>query len=229
MSESIFAKIRLVTLGNIHQLINKVIDLNSIAAVEQHVRDLENALEDLEASAAQAEGHKRFIVKQLAGKVGEKSGVDASINLIRNDGNPDNDYMVKSLAVKAVSLKRAIDGFQSQKEDAEKTDQMIDEAVGQMKALLESLGGKLAHLRQLDADAKAKEKAAASLKQASSVAAAGTGFDVDSIENRIEERAHTADAKFEQAMGTLNVAASADLQLAEAEAYLAQMDLDQKK
>jgi len=36
---------------------DKVIDLNSIGAVKQYVRDLEKALEDLEDASAAAAGH----------------------------------------------------------------------------------------------------------------------------------------------------------------------------
>ncbi|MEK7566941.1 MAG: PspA/IM30 family protein, partial [Patescibacteria group bacterium] len=60
----IFKKFRDLGLASIHSLLDKAIDLNSVAVVKQHVRDLENALSELENGAAEAAGYVRTLNRE---------------------------------------------------------------------------------------------------------------------------------------------------------------------
>jgi phage shock protein A len=193
-TDSIFAKIRLVTLGNIHQLLNKMVDLNNIAAVEQHLRDLRNSLDGLENDAAQAEGQKRYVAKRLAGKQGEVAGLLTSIRTIQGDANPDNDHLAKAMAVKAVGLNKEIEALKVEDEDAKATDLAMDKAVSLLTASVTSFDSQLNRLRSLAESTKNKTRAAEALNAVAAVTANGDGLQLDNVSARIQKAAETADA-----------------------------------
>jgi phage shock protein A len=219
-NDTIFAKIRRITLGNIHTLLNKVIDLNSIADIEQHLRDLNQAKTDLALEAAGAEGRKRHVTKTLARKEGEAVGIDASIRTILGDANPDNDHLTKAMAVALLGVTSEVADLKTELDEAKATDLALDETVSQMTALVVSLDSQLARLRAKEESTKAKEKAADALQRASQVTGAGQGLKLDNVIERIEVRAETADAKLETAMANMKVAADTNVQMGEAEALL---------
>lgn len=220
---SIFEKIRLITLGNIHQLLNAVIDLDSIAAIEQHLRDLQDSYSQLEDQSAEAEGAKRVAERHQREQQGVATGLTTSINAILTDGNPDNDHLTQGLAVRLVNVNKTLTLLTSQVDDAKATDMAIDTAVQQLKLRIEMLNGRVGYLRQLEQAAKAKEQAAISLKKATGVMTSESGVDVDDVEQRLRQRAAAADVKLEQATSGIIDAASANTDLGEAEALLSQM------
>lgn len=223
MSESIISKIRLITLGNVHQLLNQLIDLNSIAAVEQYLRDLEEALEDLEGDASEAEGRKRHMLKLRNVKQGELNGLNDSITLILTDGNPANDHLTEAMGVKAVGIRNALQTLEAQVSDATEADTLIDAAVSKLQAKVQAMKDQLNNLRLLEESTKAKERGAAALTAAAKVLGEGEGVNVDNVTARIQERAATADVKLEKALGTMNQAAAEDTQLGEGAAYIEEM------
>ena len=76
---SIFSKVRALALGNIHDLLDKAIDLNSPAVVRQYVRDLGEAKEQLADEAAAQKRHEADLkaMEQEKAKVA-KGGSDAA-------------------------------------------------------------------------------------------------------------------------------------------------------
>lgn|SRR3989338_4638969 len=218
---SIFQKARIATLSVVHGLLDAAIDLNSIGAVRQHVRDLEKAMEDLENSAAEATGRVTTIRNEANRLASEAQKLNNNIDTILGDDNPDNDYLAKSLEAKLVGTEERQEASQDELASASETAQTLNEAAEALKTKHESM---LHQLRQLEASDKAsdaKERAAQAIRHAGSVASSGADASVDSVTARMETRANVADEKFRRAMGSFASGTEKDLALAEVEARLA--------
>jgi len=83
----LFQKARIAALSAAHSLMDKVVDLNSIGAVKQYVRDLENALEDLEDASAAATGHVRTVQRDADQIKSQIQELNQNIDFILSDNN----------------------------------------------------------------------------------------------------------------------------------------------
>lgn len=209
MSDTIFGKIRLVTLGNIHALLNKVIDETSIPAVEQMLRDLRNSAIGLQQDADEAEGEKRQLRKDYDRARGEQKANEEAAEVILNDGNPDNDHLATAFATKSVTAQNNADAFKESLVDAEKLDAQLDDTVGRLTAKILSLEGKLNRARIKDSSAKRKEKAASAL-QDSTGHLGGEDGSVDKLLHKIDLKDEVASAKFERASSQAGAAVKDD-------------------
>jgi len=89
----IFEKARIAALSAAHSLLDKVVDLNSIGAVKQYVRDLESALEDLEDATAAAAGHVKTVKRDAERLKAQIKELNQNIDFILSDNKPENDHL----------------------------------------------------------------------------------------------------------------------------------------
>ncbi|MBI4285820.1 MAG: PspA/IM30 family protein [Chloroflexi bacterium] len=218
----LFQKARVAALSTAHALLDKVIDMNSIGAVKQYVRDMENALEDLEDAAATAAGHVRTVQRdadQLRSQIKE---LNQNIDFIISDNNPANDYLAKPLEARLIGLEQRASTKDEEIAAGQKTAQALSEAVSALRTRYQNMVEQLRRLEAMDRAAKAKEAAVEAMRQAGRLASAGGDVSVDAVADRIQRRSDVADAKFERAMGEMSSQVQQDVVLAQAEARLAQ-------
>jgi phage shock protein A len=218
----LFQKARVAALSAAHSLLDKVIDLNSVGAVKQYVRDLENALEDLEDAAATEAGHVRTVQRDSIQIQSQMKELNQNIDFILSDSNPANDYLAKPLEARLIGLEQRNTSKNEEFVSAQKTAQALSEAVTTLQAKYQSMVEQLQRLEAMDTAAKAKENAAQAIRNAGRITSGGTSVSVDDISERIQRRSDVADAKFEQAMGTMSGQIEKDVVLAQAEARLEQ-------
>ncbi len=213
----IFAKIRTIGLSNVHGVLDRVIDLNSVGAVEQHARDLEAARQDLEGTLAEARYDLRTKANNLATHQTHAAQLEDQIKLLAATGGDQNMVSARLLAGELAALRPRIDTETQQQTDAQGTVDRLAAAVQQVNAKEVELKGKLGDLRGQIGMAVAKGRAAHALDAVGGAIEAGGA--VDGALDRAGRQGARADAAFDRAVGALpgaaDNAAAADAILAE--------------
>jgi phage shock protein A len=219
---SIFKKIRLVALGNMEDLLDKVIDTNSPAVVKQYCRDLETALNQLRNEAAVAAGQVRTLEREKAEAEGQKAHVEETIAHVLQSSDPNKDAVARQQAQLLPAIARKLSTLNDTLTTQLETSKNLDRAVQALDLKHAAMVSRIQELEMLDRGSKAKESAARALNAAGSLAAGGTDISIDNLESRIRARGDVADSKFERAMGTVSDLADPS-EAAEADGYLEQI------
>lgn len=217
---SLFQKARIAALSTAHALMDKVVDLNSIGAVKQYVRDLENSLEDLEDASAAAAGHVRTVQRdadQLRSQVKE---LNQNIDFILGDNKPENDYLATPLEARLIGLEQRMGTQGEEITTGQKTAQALAEAVSTLQTRYQNMVQQVQRLEAMDKATKAKESAVEAIRQAGQIASTGSDVSIDAVADRIQRRADVADARFERAMGDMSGQVEKDVVIAQAQARL---------
>lgn len=218
---TIWQKVRTLSLSNIHTLLDKAIDLNSIGAVKQHVRDLEEAKEDIADQAAVASARHNGLKKELADLRTSIKTTDENINLILSDDDESNDALAETLEARLMSFEQELADKEGQLEEARVTAEALNDATQRLSDKHHQMLSSLRHLEAMDQTAKAKERAAQAIRAAADAGSAGADATVDSVTARIQNRVAVADARFERAMGKMNDSVEVSVVKAQAQARLA--------
>jgi phage shock protein A len=219
---SIFDKARIAALSAAHGLMDKVIDLNSIGAVKQYVRDLENSLEDLEDASAAAAGHVRTVQRDADQIRSQIKELNQNIDFILTDNKPENDTLATPLEARLIGLEQRISTKDEEIATGQKTAQALAEATSTLRTRYQNMVQQIQRLEAMDRATKAKENAVKAIRQAGQITSAGGDVSVDAVADRIQRRADVADAKFERALGDMNGQVEKDVVIAQAQARLEQ-------
>jgi len=218
----LFQKARIAALSSAHSLLDKIIDLNSIGAVKQYIRDLESALEDLQDAAATESGHLRTVQRDSIQLQSQIKELNQNIDFILSDNNPANDHLAKPLEARLIGLEQRMNAKNEEFASTQKSSQALNEAVSNLQAKYQSMVEQLQRLEAMDTAAKAKERAVEAMRNVGRVSSAAGSVSVDAVADRIQRRSDIADAKFEQAMGEMSGQVEKDVVLAQAESRLEQ-------
>ena len=218
----LFQKARVAALSSAHALLDKIIDLNSVGAVKQYVRDLENALEDLEDAAATESGHVRTVQRDCLQLQSQMKELNQNLDFILSDNNPANDYLAKPLEARLIAIEQRNSAKTEEMASAQKSSQALNEAVSNLQVKYQTMVEQLQRLEAMDQATKAKENAVKAIRQAGQITSAGGDVSVDAVADRIQRRSDVADAKFERALGEMNGQVEKDVVIAQAQARLEQ-------
>ena len=195
-------------------------DLNSIGAVKQYIRDLENALEDLEDSAAAAAGHVRTVQRDADQVQSQIKELNQNIDFILGDNKPENDYLATPLEARLIGLEQRASTQQEEIVTGQKTAQALAEATTTLRTRYQNMVQQVQRLEAMDQATKAKENAVEAIRQAGQIASTGSDVSIDAVADRIQRRADVADARFERVMGDMNGQVEKDVVIAQAQARL---------
>jgi len=219
---SLLQKIRTAVLANAHDLIDKVIDLNSIGAVKQHIRDLEESIGQMTEAAIQAGGHRRTVERETAQLAAQVAELNTNIDFIITDGDEANDHLALPMEARLAALEEQQAAVEVELTTAVQVSQALDEALSTIKAKHQQMLAQLSRLEAMDRAAKAKEQAAETLEQVGAMDMEGAQASVDDVTARIQRRSDVADERFQRAMAGTAGAAEKDVALAKARARLAE-------
>ena len=218
----LFQKARVAALSTAHALLDKIVDVNSIGAVKQYIRDLESALEDLQDAAATASGHLRTVQRDYIQLQSQARELNQNIDFILGDNNPANDHLAKPMEARLIAIEQRLQSKKEEIDAGQKTSQALNEAVSTLQVRYQSMVEQLQRLEAMDRSAKAKESAVEAMRNIGRITSAGGNVSVDAIADRIQRRSDVADAKFEQALGEMSGQVEKDVVMAQAEARLEQ-------
>jgi phage shock protein A len=208
----IFSKARTIFLSNIHSVLDVAIDMNSIGAVEQNIRDLENARKDLQGELAE----QNFLLnKKKSDLTSHQTRLDELMSSIKTLGatNPSS----KALAVEAVNLKASIADETATIASMQSTVDSLTTGTNKVLQREIEMKTQLGRLKAMDATSKAQQRATSAMEAVSSASEAGGS--IDSIQSKIERESARSDAAFASAVadlpgGSKNADAEADALLA---------------
>lgn len=202
---STFAKkLRTVTLGTVHDLLDKAIDLNSPSALRQHVRDIEHALDKMRDDAAMQAGHLRTLDREVGDARSRVSTDKAVIEKILAGQSPVKEELARAKAIAVVRLDKQAADLEGQAQLHRQNSAAVDQAVADLAARHEESLARLRELERLDRDSKAKEQAANSLRSAEAMLTGGAGVAVDDIERTVRARNDVANEAFQRALGSVS-------------------------
>jgi phage shock protein A len=218
----LLSKIRIAVLSNANALVDRMIDLNSVEAVKQYIRDLEASLSELRESAAVATGSVTTTKRDLDKLQASADELDHNIDFILTDADDSNDHLATSLQVRLTAIQSDIAAKQEELEAAETTAQSLGEAAQTLGAKHAEMLSNLTRLQAQDRSAKAKKKAADALEAAGQSMSSGADASVDDVAAGIQRESDVQDARLAQAMGTFESGVDNDVAFAQANAALAE-------
>ena len=105
-------KVRIGVLAQAHNLLDKLIDINSPQAVKQYIRDLESSISGIENDAAEAAGHVTTTDREIHRLMGQIESYDHAIDTILSSTDPSANDKARELQVKLNGFKQQLDAKQ---------------------------------------------------------------------------------------------------------------------
>jgi phage shock protein A len=200
---SIFAKARLVTLGSINDLLDKVIDLNSPSAVRQQVRDIEDAINRLSTDAAVESGSLRTQTREKSELESKIATDKATITKLEASTDPNAAAITRAKKQLVITEVGNLNSLTDQITNQTKEVSDLNSTVQLLNAKHDQLVARVRFLENLDRDTKSKEHADSAIKNVGFVLNSINNGSIDNLQQRMQARNDVANAKFEQSMGTL--------------------------
>lgn len=219
---SLFSKVRIAVLSKAHSLLDKVIDLDSTEAVKQHVRDLEQACDELNDAAASARGNVKTVTREHDTLKVQAVELDTNINFIISDGDDSNDHLALPLQARFDELQKRAVAKSEELVTARQTAQSLGEAASALEAKHVAMVERISQLESLEQSTKAKEEGAEALRAAGRIVAGSDAVSVDDVAARLQRRADVADERFAKALGGFSGGVENDVVHAQAAARLAE-------
>jgi len=199
---SIFQKARLFALGNIHTLLDAAIDLNSIGALRQHVRDLEVASNNIADEAVRAKADASEIRRRRDKMKKEVADDLSKIDQLLSDSDVSNDQFAEKIAMRVTAAEGELPAIEADLKTLEESVGALEQAKGRIAAKHREMNSKLTGLERLERSAKAKGRATTALQSAGS--SLGSAPSVDDIEARLRKDVAVADDRFERSLGGIS-------------------------
>lgn len=216
---TLLQKVRTAVLATAHSLIDAVIDLNSVEAVKQHIRDLGQAKDDLNHEAAVARGNVRTLSRRKDALEGKIESKNEDLDFILTDGDDSNDHVALKLEMTVSEFESELVLLTEEILAAEETATSLEEQAANVEAKYAHMVGQLRRLESLERTARAKEKATRAIKMAGAMSDP-TGVDIDNVAQDIQARADVADAEFKKTISDVDTKVEKDVALARAKKRL---------
>lgn len=202
MAQSIFAKLRVITLGNLHTFLDSINGLNSIGEYEQYIRDTEAARNQLDDQAAASRGRKQFLEQQIATAEARCEAADQQIDILLGDDDPSNDHLATPLQIQYDAAMQQIATAKTELTSIQATVSQYDQAVQRLDVRLTEAKAKIETLRSMEHATKAKEKAVKALDGIDF----GSAPDTTGVESKMMERASVADNALNRSLNQVTAA-----------------------
>lgn len=197
---SIFQKVRTIGLSNMHTLLDKVIDMNSIGALEQYARDLQTARDTLDDQAASLRSDVKTLPTEIAGLEARSKAADSNITTLLSDSIKENDKDAAVLEAQLMQLEDQVRVRKSKLENAQAELAKFTDMVAKIDLKRASVNGQITVLHDLRDVTTAKEKSAKLLSGVS----LSEMPNVDNVAERLRRKAAVADNKLDREMGRVS-------------------------
>jgi phage shock protein A len=214
-------KVRIGVLAQAHNLLDKLIDLNSPQAVKQYIRDLEDSINGIENDAAEAAGHVTTTDREIHRLTGQIDSYDHAIDAILGSNDPSANDKARELQVKLNGFKQQFEAKQTELATAKETSDALSHSLSALRSKHQSMVQQLTTLESMDRAAKDKERAARALQQAAKISSIGSDISVDDLASRIQARHDVADEKLKRALASVDDTLGKDVALTQADADIA--------
>jgi phage shock protein A len=196
--ETLRQKARVLSLAWLHQIADAAIDTHSIPVVQQHIRDLEQAMSDLREAQAENAG----AIASLNRQIGQLQQQEATLNTQADallQLNPPREDLAGIVEQRLQDVESNLTPLNNQLEKSQAIQAQYGQAMSAIEAKHTAMMRQLRTLQSLDTSASAEERAAQALHAVSG--ALGGTSSIDDITARIQNRSDVAHARLQQEIG----------------------------
>jgi len=158
---NLLEKVSTLISANLHSLVDQALKSNSLAVIDQYIRQVENHLESLEDAAATVGGEVKSIKRKLNNLEQKEDELDQAIDAFLMEGNEETAAAAQS---KLNSTQRLIETYQDQATRLQNEYQKLLEAKVKLEARLSTMKQQREELQALMELAKSKETAVKAMK-----------------------------------------------------------------
>lgn len=198
---SLLSKVQTLISANLHALVDKALKANSVAVLDEYIRQAENNLEDLQDALITVRGQVKTLERKWKTYQAEADQLDADIDRLLRAGKDD-------LAMAAqTQYNSKVDMAEQYREQCEKQRAEADklgEARLKLEAKLTTIKQEREHLLALLELAKSKEIAAKTIRSLDDLEGVGDS-DIARVSESIRSRLDRADAEVETYADRLDV------------------------
>ncbi len=158
---TLLEKVSTLISANLHSLIDQALKTNSMAVIDQYIRQVEDSLADLEDAAATVGGEVKSLRRKLSDLEQKEDELDQAINAFLVEGNDETAVAVQS---RLNSTQRLIATYEEQATRLSSEYQKLLGAKVKLEARLATMKQQREELQALQELAKSKEVAVAAMK-----------------------------------------------------------------
>ena len=200
MAQSFFEKVETLIKANLHAMVDKALDSNSVAVLDEYIRQAENNLDDLEDALVTVKGQVKTLQRKYETFQAEADALDKDIDRLLGLGKEDLAMAAQSqYNAKADLAEEYRQQYLRQKAEADK----LADARLKLETRMRTIKQEREHVLGLLELAKTKEIAAKSMKSLDSLEGVGD-TDIARVADKIRARLDRADAEVEMRTGRLS-------------------------
>ena len=179
---TLLEKVSTLITANLHYMVDQALKTNSLAVIDQYIRQVEDNLEDLEDAAATVGGEVKSIKRRLADHEDKAQQLDRAIDAFLSEGN---DTLAAAAQSKLNSTQRLVATYTEQVARQDEEYQALLNAKVKLEARLATMKQEREELQALLELAKSKETTVKAMKSLDDLMGDG-----DSDISRIAESIH---------------------------------------
>jgi phage shock protein A len=193
-------KIDTLIKANLHALVDRALKANSLAVVDQYIRQVEDNLEDLEDAAVTVGGQVKTLKRKMEEFDAKVAELDRNIDLFLKQGK---DELALAAQSKLNSAQRTAENYREQWERQQREYQTLLDAKLKLEAKLATTRQEREELQALLELAKAKEITTRAIKSLDDLVGTGDA-DVARMAESIRSRLDKASARSEMLASRLD-------------------------
>lgn len=197
---SLLEKVSTLISANLHYLVDQALKSNSMAVIDQYVRQVESNLEDLEEAAAAVGGEVKSIKRRLEDHEQKLAEMDRAIDAFLMEGNESSAVAIQS---RYNSTKRLVETYKEQLERQETEFTKLLDAKVKLEARLATMKQEREELQALLELAKSKETTVKAMKSLDDLMGSGDA-DVKRIAESVYARLDKASTASELRAASLD-------------------------
>ena len=197
---SLLEKVRTLISANLHSIVDAALKSNSIAVVDQYIRQIEDSLNDLEDATATVGGQVKTLRRKLEEYRSKADELDRNIDFFLKDGKEEVAAAAQS---KLNSTQRLVVNYEEQLARQEKEFEALQNARLKLEAKLTTIRQEREELQALLDLARSKELTAKAISSLDDLAGSGD-TDVARIAESIRARLDKATARTEMMATSLD-------------------------
>ncbi|MCS7057163.1 MAG: PspA/IM30 family protein [Thermoflexales bacterium] len=197
---SLLEKVSTLIQANLHALVDNALRSNSMAVIDQYIRDVDNNLDALEDAAATVGGQVKTLERKAAEYKKQMDELDRNIDLFLTQGKED---LARAAQAKLNSVRGLYETYNSQLERQQREYKALLDARLKLQAKLTTIRQQREEMVALLDLAKAKEITNRAIKSLDDLAGVGDA-DVARMAEAIRTRLDQASARAEMAAQNLD-------------------------
>jgi len=215
---SLLEKVGTLISANLHALVDQALKANSLAVIDQYIRQVDDNLEALTEAAATVGGEVKTLRRKQKQYEEKMAELDRSIDVFLREGK---DELAAAAQSKLNSTRRLVESYQEQADRQQKDYQNLLDSKLKLEAKLTAIRQEREELQALLELAQSKELTAKTIRSLDDLVGAGD-VDVARVAESIRQRLDRASAQTEMLSSSLDEQMDELLERREIDAQLAE-------